>query len=100
MSDVDSSTFKRAVVMGCCAIAFVSMGAAYLLQQTAATQIAKVPAVERDLARSMAALPRPAPQPVQPGNWWARRTDQNATGSAELPKPGNTLRNLELGMPK
>lgn len=99
MSDVNSSPFIRTVVMGCCAIAIVSVGATYALQQTAATQLAKAPVAERDLARGMAALPRPAPQPAQ-GSWWARRTDQNATGTAELIKTGNTLRNPELGMPR
>ena len=100
MSDVNSSSFKRTVVMGCCAIAIVSVGASYALQQTAAKQVAKAPVVERDLARGMAALPRPGAQPVQPGSWWARRTDQNATGTAELLRTGNTLRNPELGMPR
>jgi hypothetical protein len=100
MNDVNSSSFKRTVVMGCCAIAIVSVGASYALQQTAAKQVAKAPVVERDLARGMAALPRPGAQPVQPGSWWARRTDQNATGTAKLLRTGNTLRNPELGMPR
>ena len=100
MSDSNSSSFKRTVVMGCCAIAFVSVGASYALQQTAATQVAKAPVAERDLARGMAALPRPAAQPAQTASWWARRTDQNATGTAEALRTGNTLRNPELGMPR
>lgn len=100
MSDVNSSSFKRTVVLSCCAIAIVSVGASYALQQTAATRVAKAPVVERDLARGMAALPRPVVQPVQPGSWWARRTDQNATGTAAPVIAGNTLRNPELGMPR
>jgi hypothetical protein len=100
MSDVNSSSFLRTVVVGCGAIAVISAGAAYGLQQTAAKQVAKAPVVERDLARGMAALPRPAAEPVQVGSWWARRTDQNATGTAAPVRTGNTLRNPELGMPR
>ena len=104
MSDQISSnktSFTRTVAMGCFALAIVSVAAVYALQQTAATQVAKAPPQERDLARSFSALPRPLVQPASTsGSWWARRTDQNATGTAAPAKVGNTLRNPELGMPR
>ncbi len=91
--------FKRTVAMGCLALTVVSVGAAYFLQQSTAPQVARAP--ERDLARSFSALPRPVVQPASTtGSWWARRTDQNATGTAAPVKVGNTLRNPELGMPR
>ncbi len=101
MSGSNSSSFKRTVIICCCAIGFVSVGASYALQQTVATQLAKAPVAERDLARSFSALPRPLVQPASAtGSWWARRTDQNATGTAAPAKVGNTLRNPELGIPR
>jgi septal ring-binding cell division protein DamX len=104
MNDQNTSTrtsFTRTVAIGCLALAIVSVGAAYALQQTAATQVAKAPAQERDLANSFSALPRPTVQPASAtGSWWARRTDQNATGTAAPAKVGNTLRNPELSMPR
>jgi hypothetical protein len=91
--------FLRPVALGCCAMAFVALGAAHYLEQNADQQVAKLQQGATP-ARSLAALPRPQPQQQQ-GSWmFSRRSDPNAVSATNQPKFGNTITNPELGMPR
>jgi hypothetical protein len=92
--------FLRPVALGCCAMAFVALGAAHFLEQNADQQVAKLQQGATP-ARGLAALPRPQSEQQAQGSWlFGRRTDASAVGTAAPPKVGNTITNPELGMPR